>query len=78
MTDFADREAVSIIDLCRSLRNSPADLHGLIAAKLRFIRQEGKLEGITTSLATMRGERRQDEPPAWSADGFTPPKEATR
>lgn len=44
MTDFADREATSIISLVRSLGHSP-DLHGIVAAKLRGIRHDGLVGG---------------------------------
>ncbi len=53
MADFADREATSIIGLCRCLNNSPGDLHGLIAAKLRIIYSDGRFDGATARVVEM-------------------------
>lgn len=49
-SDFADREAASIIDLCRSLAGAPGDLHGIVAAKLRIIHAEGRTEGAINAI----------------------------
>ena len=70
--DFANREAASIISLCRSLSGAPADLQGLIAAKLRIAWQEGRLAGVTACIAKIDGRPEPDEVPPWSADGFQP------
>ena len=73
MPDFADREATSIIALCRSLPNAPADLHGIVAAKLRLIYSDGRFDGATARVIGMAA----DELPPWSQDGFQPAREAT-
>jgi len=75
VTDFADREAASIIDLCRSLSGAPADLQGIVAAKLRIIHGQGRLAGVTACIAKMDG--RPEAIPDYAQDGFTPPREAT-